>query len=139
MNNYTDWVLIIFLNFISYFIARFGLISNGAKKQQIYIFGLIFHLLTFAYGFYKLGFWGFIILIPVSYFLVRGLTTLLIDKLENKLYPNRKNIIKKWAEKLNQDPEDVKENWVKNKFKTEDEIIDEEWKKREERKKKFEK
>ncbi|MFA7654184.1 MAG: hypothetical protein WCX97_04045 [Candidatus Magasanikbacteria bacterium] len=123
MNHYLNWAIIIIINFITYFIARFGLISNGRKNQHIYIVGLFSHLLSFAYGYYKLGFWGLIILIPISYVFIRGAVTLIIDWLENKLYPNRKNIIKKWAEKLKKDPDDIKEEWIENRFKTDDERI----------------
>ncbi|PIR66943.1 MAG: hypothetical protein COU51_01400 [Parcubacteria group bacterium CG10_big_fil_rev_8_21_14_0_10_36_14] len=129
MDNFFTWALVIFLNFITYFIARFGIISNGKNAQQIYILGLISHLLSFAYGFYKLGFWGFIILLPVSYFFVRTIVTLLIDRLENILYPNRKQIFEKWANKLNKNPGDIKEQFHIDRFKTDDEKIDEAWKK----------
>jgi len=128
MRDLSSWVLVIILNFISYFIARFGLISNGKKWKFIYFFGLFFHLFTFVYGFLKLGLWGFIILIPVSYFVVRTAVTLLVDKLENKLFPYRKQIVKNLAEKLNKHPENIKEQWTMDRFKTDDEIFDEGYK-----------
>lgn len=125
MENYSSWLLVIGINFVTYFIARFALISRGTLRRGIYLVGLTLYVFSYILAFFVLKFISFIIFIILSYSLVRSAVTIIIEWLENKLFPYRKQAIEKKAKELNVDPDDLREQMYINSFKSDDEIFNE--------------
>jgi len=116
MENYLTWIIVFSVNFVTYFIARFAIISRGTLKMKIYLFGLFLYLFSYIIAFFLLELKTFFLFILLSYFVIRLLVIVVIDWLENIMFPYRKQAIEKKAKELNMHPEDLKEDMYINSF-----------------------
>ena len=75
------------------------------------------------FGFYKLDFIKFLIFLPIYYFFIRTIVTIIVNRFEDKSFPYRKQIVEKHAKLINKDPEDIKEQMYTDSFKGDEEIF----------------
>ena len=106
INNF-GWWLIIFLNFVGYFILRFAIISNGTLKEVDKAIGTILTTISFILMLIFFGFVSSILLMLILWIVITPIVMVLIKQLEKRLYPYRIKIRKKYARKLNVTEEEV--------------------------------
>ena len=111
------------VNFITYFITMFAIISRGTLKHKIYFLGFFSYIVSYILAFFMLDFKSFLLFVLLSYLLIRFLVSIIIDWVEDKLFPYRKQVIAKKADELGVDPDDLKERAHINSFKNDDEIF----------------
>lgn len=99
--NSFGWWLIVFLNFIGYLILRFGIISNGAKREEIKALGALLTTISFILMLVFFGFVSSILLMLMLWVVITPIVMVLIKQLEKRLYPYRIKIRKEYAKKLN--------------------------------------
>ena len=105
--NSFGWWLIIFLNFVGYFILRFGIISNGAQKETIKAVGTLLTTISFILMLIFFGFVSSIVLMLILWVVITPIVMVLIKQLEKRLYSYRIKIRKEYAKKLNVTKEEV--------------------------------
>lgn len=105
--NDLGWWLIIFLNFVGYFILSFSSISNGTLKEVEKAIGTLLTTISFILMLIFFGFINSVILMLILWIVITPVVMILIKQLEKKLFPYRIKIRKEYARKLNVTEEEV--------------------------------
>lgn len=96
--NSFGWWLIIFLNFVGYFILRFAVISNGALKEVGKAVGIILTTASFVLMLVFFGFVQMVLLLFILWIFITPLVMFTLNKIENKLYPYRRELEERLSE-----------------------------------------
>ncbi|NQU83860.1 MAG: ABC transporter ATP-binding protein [Parcubacteria group bacterium] len=105
--NDLGWWLIIFLNFVGYFILSFSSISNGTLKEVDKAIGTLLTTISFVLMLIFFGLVSSIILMAILWVVITPIVMVIIKQLEKKLFPYRIKIRKEYARKLNVTEEEV--------------------------------
>jgi len=97
INNFSWW-LIIFLNFVGYFILRFAMISNGSLKEVDKAVGIILTTASFVLMLVFFGFVQMVLLLFILWIFITPLVMFTLNKIENKLYPYRREVEERLSE-----------------------------------------
>lgn len=103
------WWLIVSVNFIGYFLGRFGMMSRGRLRSIIEFVGWIITIISFIWMWLQFSFGQFLILIPIFIFLTRTLVEGVIEIIYRKLFAEQDREFAKYkgmsAEKVRLDHE----------------------------------
>lgn len=117
------WWLIILLNFIGYFVIRFAKISDGALKEVVEIVGMILTIASFVLMLIFFGFIQMVLLLFILWIIVTPLVMFVLSKIENKLYPHRREMEKRLSKEYGISVEELRSRRGNNM--TTEEILEE--------------